>query len=345
MLTDLKEAIPIIGSGFNRWLCKDIQVDDQKLSEKLQPLMSWWALLEKICRNEIICPSQELINQVKEGGSTIFAWESLIYEVMQQNKQKYKAMNRAEVYLCRQMSAFILEQQTEFLKHIKANEIALSRMKMLIDHFMKHTQNIISLNFDTIIPTFLELEAQYQFQKNMKDPTHYPITNIENKATQKVNPLTIRTPSSYFKMSKSDRVLNIWYPHGHISHPNSMIVGFHRYTMSANYTYQAFSQWKSEPDLEKNQNTWVAKAIDQPLLLLGVGLSQEEVDIWEFLHLRARNQARLDHKRPVIRLTCDEENAFDQAHWRSLSKGLNIYHLNLGKTWDDAWCQLFKILN
>jgi hypothetical protein len=143
-----------------------------------------------------------------------------------------------------------------------------------------------------------------------------------------------------------------------------MVAGVHRYTRSGSYVFEAFQWFKeleskpiprgrdvafynqhrlAQPD---NQLSWVSVAINAPLLLIGVGLSVEETDLWEFLHLRARNHANVaPEDRPKIwRFTCDEEAQQSRDHWNSVSSGLAVQELNLGETWAEAWVALLDLL-
>jgi hypothetical protein len=125
-----------------------------------------------------------------------------------------------------------------------------------------------------------------------------------------------------------------WYPHGHIlRNPSEVTFGYVHHTPKCTHK-DALSQ------------PWLPVALNGPLLLLGVGFERSELDLSRFLHLRARNLARVQPAgRPrVFRLTCDAEASSERAHWESVSDVLEIQSLNLGKTWEKAWEALLAML-
>ena len=80
--------------------------------------------------------------------------------------------------------------------------------------------------------------------------------------------------------------------------------------------------------------------------LLGVGFDRSEIDLWHFLHLRARNHARIPpESRPrIFRLTCDQEPPSERKHGKALSDGIGIVPLHLGATGTEARNALLPML-
>ena len=162
--------------------------------------------------------------------------------------------------------------------------------------------------------------------------------------------------------------VRVWYPHGRAGDARNLpVFGTFRYgknitAISASFvafkrseggahTTRAKAKTVHEANAHRAETIpeavgWVGAAINAPLLLLGVGFDRSEIDLWHFLHLRARNHARIPpESRPrIFRLTCDQERPMERDHWKAVSDGLSIQPLHLGATWSEAWNALLPML-
>lgn len=348
----VRPLVPVLGTGLNRWL----------LDKHDSPVLTdWWALLRDTARKVVANPRnlQTVLKQLNDKGSPTFAWEALLHAAHPQaSGTTAPKLSATEDAVLSVLANKIAEQVQQFCAEpdVVARSVQLrdalsaGRADMQVD--------VLSLNFDDLWVRALQHGRNDKDLQQWQTPWSARPVTVE-KVRPKAAGLTI--PSYYMQV---DDELHVWHPHGRAASSSTMIAGLHRYTRSADYVWEAFQAFKeaerqlraAEPTTNHNGHrlrrdveafvSWPAVAINAPLLLLGVGLSRDEADLWEFLHLRARNHANVDPaKRPKIwRLTCDAEKATDQAHWQSVSAGLEIHDLNLGRDWNSAWGQLLQLL-
>jgi len=86
----------------------------------------------------------------------------------------------------------------------------------------------------------------------------------------------------------------IWYPHGHHSDPDSIVLGAHAYGGRVAAMQAAFDAHarKRAPRKTASLDSWVATMLERPLLFVGLSLTREEWTIWWLLSQRARFLAR-----------------------------------------------------
>ena len=149
-----------------------------------------------------------------------------------------------------------------------------------------------------------------------------------------------------------------------------MVAGIHRYSRANTYVLQAIARMRGDIDkFKKEQNnfyneeartdliyrnthrripqfsqSWVSTSIEAPILLLGAGLSKDELDLWTFFHRRARSTHYIQKQVPVWRFTHKNNEVSEEQHWNALTEGLNITNLQMGENWDEAWTLLLMLL-
>jgi hypothetical protein len=103
------------------------------------------------------------------------------------------------------------------------------------------------------------------------------------------------------RVSLSARVggTRVWFPHGHQSDPSSIVLGAHAYGVRIAAMQAAFEAHARKPAPRPTEalDTWVAAALERPLLFVGLSLTREEWTLWWLLTQRARYLAR----RPAAR--------------------------------------------
>ncbi len=92
----------------------------------------------------------------------------------------------------------------------------------------------------------------------------------------------------------------IWYPHGHQSDPDSIVLGAHAYGVRVAAMQAAFDAHarRRAPRAASQLDSFVATMLERPLLFVGLSLTREEWTIWWLLSQRSRFLARR-HKRPA----------------------------------------------
>lgn len=347
----LRNLVPVIGTGFNRWLLDG--------ADASPTLTDWWALLRLTAFAEGLLPDPGLAAKLRDGGAPTFAWEALVLEAQRHPRNAKLRASVVEEKLLECLAKRIQCEEVRLARDANVQRRALRFVDALAGGKLKCRCEVLSLNFDATLLRAIDEDLIDEPAWNPKDCA------AEQDPSTKTAKLTI--PATYFHGQKGR--IRVWHPHGHARTARTMIAGIHRYTRSATFVFDAFQQFKSEqgrllkrragaPDAvdvhnahrtddAKEFRTWVATAINAPLLFIGVGLSREEVDLWEFLHLRARNHANVAAaNRPSIwRFTSDAEDRAHREHWQSLSGGIDLKELNLGKTWDEAWSALLDLLS
>jgi hypothetical protein len=114
----------------------------------------------------------------------------------------------------------------------------------------------------------------------------------------------------------------LWYPHGCVTHPDSIRLGMRVYGGFIAELEAARKQYKSEESALAKRLTrraqrwdaqrasaknWLSIAMNAPLVFVGFGLGREEWPLWWFLNQRARNHARARIERPVFAFMKREE--------------------------------------
>lgn len=86
----------------------------------------------------------------------------------------------------------------------------------------------------------------------------------------------------------------VWFPHGHQSDPDSIVLGAHAYGLRIAAMQAAFDAHAraTAPRKAHELDTWVATALERPLLFIGLSLTREEWTVWWLLSQRARFLAR-----------------------------------------------------
>jgi hypothetical protein len=340
MIPNIKTHKIILGTGFNKWL----------LGPQNTILTDWNTLLQEVAKEIQLDNFDTLIQTNEQRSSPTFVWETLILFYCQKHPEY--PMNQCENKLLRIISKLITNETNKIINDKNVSE-RFHKFWNAISKDKDKRLDIITLNFDLIIESLLKMKTCEAITWHESKDEVKTLTKLHKKVM----------PASHFQ---KDNVY-IWHPHGHIKHPNSMIVGLHRYVQAANQIFNDFNDFKkyyanlpteitNEPNFDPHHHhegikkfnsttTWLASTINHSLLFVGVGLSIEEFDIWEYIHLRFRNHARIaDHKPNIIRFTCTQDNN-NITHWNHLSQLLHIQNESFGDTWEEAWTNLIEKLN
>lgn len=338
--------VPVIGSGFNHWLLDGLEPEADPI------LTDWWKLLRKVAAEEnFLALNESLATALSStGGDAAFGWEAILWGARSTLKYANNTLSTVETGLLYKLASLLHDAESKIAKQAVAERWNQFR-KAVWENQGLVPGDLLSLNFS--IPGV-------DISRWSKASPRRPEKKLGDDGLDKL----ASAPTIPADVAVSDQGLRVWFPHGTREQPGTMILGTHRYVRSAAYVERAFNwhkelegrigQGKQKGQRANNRHrredirklTWPSVAMNAPLLLLGVGLDRTEVDFWEFLHLRARNHARLkEEERPKIwRLTCFQESKAERARWASLSAGIQIQELYLGEKWDEAWTALLGLL-
>lgn len=289
----------IVGSGFHLNIIKEYN-----------PLTCWKCLLSSL-------PNSRLISS-----NNLLAFE----EIIQENTkiQGEKNCDKIEKNLLKNISTKISQLQTFYINQ-KFEEYS-NVVSLINPNFIS---DVISLNFDTTIETI--------FRK---------IHNIKRtRLVSGVKPSIKKYGHTfvYFEYKIENNIIRFWYPHGSIDKPTSLILSNRSYSNylsvieNVRKKYKEIENQSKQNEIGKESLTWISQIINNPILIIGAGLSYEELDLWSLLIIRERNFSKIQNNRcrkPIYQMTIEKINNV----WiERLFENINNY--------DAQWGELIKILN
>lgn len=210
----------------------------------------------------------------------------------------------------------------------QAEATLLGSARVGLDHL--HTvlghaavSDIITLNFDTIVERAL-----------MRWNSGHPM------------PRTTQIGYATVKNSRMHEV-RVWHLHGSIRKPTAVRLGLRHYAAMIEAAESRRMQAKAQeravnppapPQPSATPPSWVSLFLDQPLLFLGVSLSEAEWDLWKALADRMRNYAKAKnhkHRPPAWILSTPSSHCQVPTDW--------IQHLE-ERDWDTGWKRLAAVL-
>jgi hypothetical protein len=192
--------------------------------------------------------------------------------------------------------------------------------------------DVISLNFDKIPEIILKSRDGIQFKENINDSS---FSKLKNKDTKKSGSKdTYAYVSTKHNIVEFNDVENIrfWYPHGNIDNNNKIILGLHRYSQMLEVAIRLRNHHMQHKRSEQEDNTWYYRLIQNPVLILGAGISSTEWDMW--FALTSRNRAN-GYKLPVFQMRECECKKDAQHEW--------FQPLFTGMDFDQQWKQLEEL--
>jgi len=162
------------------------------------------------------------------------------------------------------------------------------------------------------------------------------------------------------------KLARVWYPHGSVKDPSSIQLGLRAYGMlirkleTARQGYKLAEQelfgepsrgkprprtmkgcWKVWGQMRDLAQSWVATAMNAPLVFAGLSLGREEWPLWWFLNQRARNHARrnLSWEIPTFAILVRKEA-------EALATAASLVNITLipVDTYQEGWERLFDAL-
>ncbi len=341
-------VVPLLGTGFNRWLLEGVDAS---------PILTdWWSLVRFVAWSEGLLPNAILEAKLGGDNDATFAWESVVLAAAERSADQASddseddrpiAAGRVERRLLSALGHRIKELETDLARNERVKQRA-QRFAAALTGNGERSAQLVNLNFDKTFGSALGIvELHEPWAPTVLD-------EATSRSVKLIDPTRVAIVPEHG--------LQIWHPHGESNDSEHLVLGVHRYARAVDYVVRAFGAFKkaervidqvsasvihaTDTPIPFDQQSWVSASINAPLLFLGVGLGRAEIDIWEFLHLRARNHANVvPTQRPkLFRVTCDQEDVRSRDHWRTLSDGIAITELRLGSTWKEAWPLLLDIL-
>ncbi|MFM6935419.1 MAG: hypothetical protein ACKOXP_08250 [Flavobacteriales bacterium] len=225
------------------------------------------------------------------------------------------------------------QTENRLLKKIK-KEIVKEQLYVLNNHYDSYTSwifnpkfvsDVISLNFDEIPERLLKN------RKNVKLGKFTNVSSFKKRSQDSYAFLSTRHRDISFGNSQNIR---FWHPHGVISNNKSMVLGHHKYAHILETTIAIRNhhmQLKRKGDMD---STWYQALLNNPVIILGAGMSSIELDLW--FGITSRNRVN-ENSHPIFQMReCGCKN--DAQHqW--------FEPLFVGKTFSQQWQELEKLFN
>ncbi len=194
----------------------------------------------------------------------------------------------------------------------------------------KYVSDVISLNFDEIPEILLKRHKKIKDIKNINDSS-FSKQAAEKSTINKNSYGYLTTKHKSVEFNNGDKI-RFWYPHGNIDKDSKIILGLHRYSQMLEASNRMRNHHMQHKRLDKIDNTWYFRIIDNPVLILGAGLSPTEWDIW--YALVSRNRAN-DKKHPIFQMReCECKNDAQHQWFEPLFTGMKF---------DEQWKKLEKL--
>jgi len=302
--------IPAIGSGWN--------------AQAVGTVFGWRDLLEEIRRATKLSfqlPSPELTT-----GNTTLIWERMLFDLAWQTGQPpHQVESKLQTVVARTLRKFY---------PVGGVTAAFARRFLALGF-----EDVLSFNFDQGLHT--KDSAWHQ-----PKPLH-PVTN-------------------HCRVTGATRT---WYPHGTVCDPTSIQLGLRAYSNLikdlelARQEYKASEkelfgepasiprkklpprpmadQWRVWGEQRRRAASWVASAMNAPLVFAGLSLGREEWPLWWFLNQRARNHARrnLSWEIPTFAILIRKEA-------EALATAADLLNITLlpVDSYQEAWDRLFETM-
>ena len=260
------------------------------------------------------------VNELLIQNSPTIAFENLVL------KDRGKSASNVESYL-----------KTEICKSIKEAEQELYKDEH-IESFIKETINTLTTKYSYVLDLNFTASSETDFAKSEIDSNH--LKRQESRLYD------------YFIENES----LVWKPHGHVLNSDTIKLGLRDYGLT-NYMYSKmfseFKQWenkssykdvldrikpedvkllKREP-IDNRCNNWFTRFMLFEVDIVGVGLSNDDVDLWWLLTQRARNTKNIKNPTSVNYHTVRSvETTVRDESLRALNVKV-IYYNNFNEMW------------
>ena len=223
------------------------------------------------------------------GDSILSSWEKLLKElspaaeltgeyhldfekIIQSNKTPFENSYEAENRLIQSVQKLIKAEQERVLTECEhCYPIGIFNPKKVSD--------VISLNFDEVAENLLVNQ-----NKGVKIGKYSNNSSFNSSSKDSYPYLTTRQKAVDF--GDKDKI-TFWHPHGIISN-KSIILGAHRYAYMLKSVISIRNNHMGEKRKSLTDNTWYNSLLENPVLILGAGMSPTEWDMWYALTSRER---------------------------------------------------------
>ena len=139
----------------------------------------------------------------------------------------------------------------------------------------------------------------------------------------------------YYAKKDSDEAF-IFNIHGDVTDRRSLVLGFNQYSKSVVEIENLLEAKNNGKQLKKN---WIDTFLNSNLYIIGFGLSEDEIDLWDILVYRKRMNRRSGAKMNKI-------TYFDISGWKDIKKQKILYGFDIDSVFIDVenkdWSRAYK---
>ncbi len=305
----LSALVPVLGSGF---VTQGVREGLRASSSKAQVApIDWLRLLREVAeRYELGRASRSI--ELDVPGQTTLLWDAMLSELTEReaNGGRSRAAHRWDDELRGAVAERLLDDR---------------RTERLARPFVR---SFLRLGFEDVL--------SFNFDEVLTGPGVVPRARA-------------RGASARASLAASVGQTTVWFPHGHCSDPRSIVLGARAYGARLSAVQAAFDAHAklASPRPTRRRSSWVATALERPLLFVGLSLTREEWTIWWLLAQRARFLARRPlTERPPAFVFARRPSPTDslEAHgaYATLSRAAELLGLQICAfdAFDDGWARL-----
>jgi hypothetical protein len=273
-----RTLIPVLGSGFvtqavmaARHSAPDgLAVVRAKPGDSFPAPVDWLSLLRGVAK-EFDCARAISHIEVDVPGQTTLLWDAMAVELTARSSG------------IQQAHAYESKMRRSVARRLRDDTLTYDLAQPFVESFLRlGWDDIVSFNFDSVL-----LPASH--------------THGASRGHVRPKPLSTGAARRASIAARKDGT-TVWYPHGHHSDPDSIVLGAHAYGGRVAAMQAAFDAHarKRAPRKSSGLDSWVATMLERPLFFVGLSLTREEWTIWWLLSQRARFLARRSTtKRPA----------------------------------------------
>lgn len=282
---DIKFTI-ILGSGFHH---EAIGGDS---------ILSSWDILLNALSNDVILTKQYHLD---------------FERIIQSQKTQFDDSYVSEKELIKCVQKLLKKRQNEILKDSKfCYPLGIFNPKKISD--------VISLNFDEIPEQLLNKKNGVVIGGFINNSN----LTRQKDSSKKLNNNSYSYLSTRYKLVvfSDNGSIRFWHPHGVIGNNKSIVLGAHRYAQMVNTSIRVRNHHLKEKRKNSKEMTWYKSLVENPVLILGAGMSPTEWDMW--FALTSRNRANGD-KQPIFQMReCECKNDAQHQWFQPLFTGMDF---------------------
>ena len=270
---------------------------------------SWNGILKRLSSDNI--PSQITSNTLK-------------YEyIVMPKRETYKApwLLNGRMFMCgKQALCGISNMENDNIKKKICQELEMKNASCLYEELAK-------LNANHYITTNYEL-----FLNNVFISMGYDNEIINNPTSRLF---------MHNKTKKGDDSVTLWNIHGDVKTPSSVMLGFAQYCQSVVEISNILA------NKERDKNNWVDIFLNTNVHIVGLGLYEEEIDLWYLLVNRMREYRHTKtNKNTIYYYMVSEGNLDKDKDKKSVLEAFNIKVISVDKkgSWEDSYKEIFNII-